>query len=431
MFSRIILLAGLLVSAFLARGFSQGFYERPPIDYFNAPVHDRVAELSRKLEAGEVTLEYDDSFGYLKSVLEALEVPISSQTLVFSKTSLQLHRISPRRPRSLYFNDDVYVGYCQYGDVLEFAATDAKQGATFYTLSQDEDAAPRFIRDKGGCLSCHASTRTQNVPGYLVRSVFADSDGRPKLGSGSFTTDQTSEFKDRWGGWYVTGSHGKMRHMGNTICQGDETTFDRDLGANDQDLSDNFRTDTYLTPHSDIVALMVLEHQTQMHNAIAAANYETRSAIHQSNQMNELLDRPDGVVSDSAKRRIASSADRVVRFLLFCDEFQRTDRVQGTTTFAEDFAARGRKDSRGRSLREFDLEKRLFKYPCSYLIHSRAFAGLPDPVRSEVLSRLTDILEGREESSDFDHLTPEMRRDILSILRDTLPEMKQYTIAKR
>lgn len=431
MFLRITLLAGLVATTFAARGFSQGFYERPPIDYYNAPVNDRVAELSRKIEAGDVTLEYDELHGYLKSVLEALDVPVSSQALVFSKTSLQLHRISPRRPRALYFNDDVYVGYCQYGDVLEFAATDAKQGATFYTLSQDDSGSPKFVRDKGGCLSCHASARTQNVPGYLVRSVFSDSDGRPKLGSGSFTTDHTSEFKDRWGGWYVTGSHGEMRHMGNTICSGDETTFDRDPGANDQDLSDNIRTEPYLTPHSDIVALMVLEHQTQMHNAIAAANYETRSAIHQSNQMNELLGRPEGFVSDSAKRRIASSADRVLRYLLFCDEFQLTDRVRGTTSFAEDFAARGKTDSRGRSLREFDLEKRLFKYPCSYLIHSEAFAGLPDPVRSQVLSRLTDILEGREESGDFDHLTPQMRRDILAILRDTLPEMKQYVVASR
>jgi hypothetical protein len=147
--------------------------------------------------------------------------------------------------------------------------------------------------------------------------------------------------------------------------------------------------------------------------------------------MNELLGRPEGFVSDSAKRRIASSADRVLRYLLFCDEFQLTDRVRGTTSFAESFAARGKADLRGRSLREFDLEKRLFKYPCSYLIHSDAFAGLPDPVRSQVLSRLTDILEGREESSDFDHLTPQMRRDILAILRDTLPEMKRYAVAKR
>ena len=406
-------LCSLILIGFGSQAVAQGDYERPPIDYLNAEVHDPVAELGRKLASGETKLGYDKQYGYLKSILKALDVPVSSQTLVFSKTSLQLRRISPRRPRSLYFNDNVYVGYCQNGEVLEFAATDAKQGATFYTLSQDEEGTPKFVRDRGGCLSCHASSRTQNVPGFLIRSVFSDAAGRPKLGSGTFTTDHTSDFNDRWGGWYVTGNHGKMRHMGNTICQNDEHTFDRDVGANKQTLVGAFRTATYLTPHSDIVALMVLEHQTQMHNAITAANYETRQALYQSNQMNELLERPEGHISESAKRRIASSADRVLRYLLFCDEFQLTDTVSGSTTFSTNFAARGKQDTRGRSLRDFELNTRIFKYPCSYLIHSEAFAELPDEVRSLVLSRLLDILEGRDESPKFSHLTGDLRREIL------------------
>ncbi|MDA8744369.1 hypothetical protein N9N28_07045 [Rubripirellula amarantea] len=410
---------------------AQGDYERPPIDYLNAEVHDPCAVLAKKLESGEVKLDYDPTYGYLKSVLKELDVPVSSQTLVFSKTSLQLHRISPRMPRSLYFNDDVYVGYCQRGDVLEFAATDAKQGATFYTLKQTPKGTPEFVRDKGGCLSCHASSRTQNIPGYLVRSVFSDAAGRPKLGSGTFTTDHTSDFKDRWGGWYVTGSHGKMRHMGNTLCTGDEHTFDRESGANEDDLSERFRTDTYLTPHSDIVALMVLEHQTQMHNAIAAANYETRSALHQSFQMNELLDRPKDHVSESAQRRIESASQRVLKYLLMCDEFQLTDTVSGSTTFADDFTTKGKLDSQGRSLREFDLETRLFKYPCSYLIYSAAFDGMPDEVRSRVLVKLKAILDGQDQSPEYAHLTPPMRRDILEILRDTKPEFKQILLASR
>ncbi|MEO1615679.1 MAG: hypothetical protein AAFV88_07530 [Planctomycetota bacterium] len=397
-------------------------YEQEPINYLYADVDDPVARLAEKVHRGEIKLEHDADFGYLKSVLKALEIPESSQALVFSKTSLQLHRISPRRPRALYFNDDVYVGFCQRGDVLEFASTDAKQGATFYTLSQDEAESPRFVRDKGGCLTCHASSRTQGVPGYLVRSVFPDAAGRPKLGSGSFTTDHTSEFKERWGGWYVTGEHGDMRHMGNTICKGDEYTFDRDLGANQSDLSKHFRTQSYLSPHSDVVALMVLEHQTQMHNAISAANYETRLALHQSYQMNALLERPDGFVSESAGRRISSSADRVLRYLLFCDEFQLTDRVRGNTSFAEDFQQRGKRDSRGRSLREFDLETRLFKYPCSFLIHSEAFAAMPDEVRQLVLKRLVRILRGEDESKPYSHLDAQTRREIAEILRETLPE---------
>lgn len=430
LFAVLVLMALITAHGITGAAIAQGDFERPPIDYLNADVHDPVAVLAEKIAAGDVKLNHDDKFGYLPSVLTALDIPVSSQTLVFSKTSLQLHRISPRLPRSLFFSDDVYVGYCQRGDVLEFAATDAKQGATFYTLSQDGENEPTIVRDRGGCLSCHASSRTQNVPGYLVRSVFADGAGRPKLGSGSFTTDMSSDFRDRWGGWYVTGNHGSMRHMGNTLCTDDEHKFDRDVGANLDDLSQKFRTENYLSPHSDIVALMVLEHQTQMHNAIAAANYETRMALHQSFQMNELLGRPDGQISESASRRIASVVDNVVRHLLMCDEFELTDAVCGSSTFASDFCTRGKRDRQGRSLREFDLQTRLFRYPCSYLIHSAAFAGLPDEVRGPIIARLKSVLQGTEDTGtedtgDFDHLTLAMRRDMLQILTDTHPDFSR------
>lgn len=421
-----ILKVGAIFVLFASTVSAQGDYGRPPISYLETEVHDRVATLAKQIEAGETELRFDEKFGYLKSVLKALDVPTSSQALVFSKTSLQLQRISPRMPRALYFNDDVYVGYCQRGDVLELAATDAKQGATFYTLKQSKTDAPRFVRDQGGCLSCHESSRTQKVPGYLVRSVFSDGAGRPRFGSGTFLTDHTSDFKNRWGGWYVTGKHGSMRHMGNSFSlREEEHEYDRESGANTLDLSGRFNVDNYLTPHSDIVALMVLEHQTQMHNAIAAANYETRMALHQSSEMNRLLERPKDHVSDSAKRRIAASADRVLKHLLMHDEFQLTDRVSGTTLFADEFTARGKEDSQGRSLREFDLETRLFKYPCSFLIHSPAFDGLPDAVRTQVMTRLLAILEGRDESEDYAHLSPTMRQDILEILRDTKSELKE------
>ena len=414
----LFLLAILLVSEVFAQS---GSFERQPIDYLNAPVSDPVAKLAAKVEAGELELAFDQEHGYLKAVLAALNVPISSQTLVFSKTSLQLQRISPGHPRALYFNDDVYVGFCQRGDVLEFAATDAQQGAIFYTLEQSTDTSPKFIRDRGQCLTCHASSRTQNVPGYLVRSVFPDYSGHPILGSGTFTTDHTSPLEERWGGWYVTGQHGSMRHMGNAICGRDEK-LDREAGANLQSLDGIVSTKPYLSTHSDLVALMVLEHQTQMHNAIASANYETRQALHQSSQMNELLGRDAGYVSESAERRIQSVTERVVEYLLMKNEFHLTAPVSGTSGFAEEFAKRGIRDSQARSLRELDLQTRVFKYPCSYLIHSPAFAGLPEEVRQPVLRRVHEILDGQDESGEYEYLTEQTRREIWEILQATLPE---------
>lgn len=403
-------------------------YGGSPINYMTAEVNDPVARLSRSVESGEANLEYDDERGYLDAVLKALSVPTSSQTLVFSKTSLQRHRISPQRPRAIYFNDDTYVGFCQHGDVLELATTDAEQGAVFYTLEQTPLARPKFIRDQGECLSCHASNRTQDVPGYLIRSVFASGSGVPEFGSGTFTTDHTSPLAERWGGWYVTGTHGEMRHMGNAIFDQRAGGLDCDAHANLTSLDGLVSTAPYPSNHSDIVALMVMEHQTQMHNAIAWANYEARRAVHQAEAMNEALDRPQGFLSDSAARRIDRAADRVLEYLLFRDEFPLTDPIAGSSGFSEEFQSRGIRDAQGRSLRDLDLTRRLFRYPCSYLVYSDAFKGLPDAVRTRVLARLKGILEGGDETDAYNHLTPDDREQILGILNDTLPGFETISL---
>lgn len=421
--------AVLLPSA--AMGQSADF-ELPPINYQDVAANDRVAKLGKLIASGQSELAWDTQHGYLPAVLKALDVPISSQTLVFSKTSLQLHRITPRRPRAVYFNDDVYVGWCQHGDVVELAATDPHQGAIFYTLAQKESPSPEIVRDRGQCMTCHASSRTQGVPGYLVRSVFSDKAGYPKFGSGTFLTDHTSDFKERWGGWYVTGTHGEMRHMGNQVCEGSDRDpqLDREAGANLRSLDDLFPTDNYLSGHSDIVALMVMEHQTQMHNALTSANFETRRAIYQSKQMNKLLDRPADHLSESALRRIDHAAENVVKHLLMCDEFVLQDPVAGTSDFAVQFEQRGRRDSKGRSLRDFDLQTRLFRYPCSYLIHSPEYDALPQEVRDRVINRVVAVLHGDDQSDDFAHLSSETREQILAILKETKPEFAKSKFAR-
>lgn len=278
-------------------------FEGEPIAYQTTPVRDAVALLKEKLESGESELSFDSQHGYLKSLLDQLDIPVSSQTLVFSRTSQQVHKISPGKPRALYFNERVYLGFVQDGGMLELAATDPQQGAVFYSLSQQSAARPAIIRDTGQCLSCHASPRTQQVPGYLIRSVFPGPSGHPHFGSGSFDTGPHSPFRERWGGWYVTGTHGQMRHMGNRVFEKDERDG-LDQGANRTHLQGLVSTTPYLSPHSDIVALMVLEHQTQMHNAITFANFETRQALHQSRTMNVLF---DAIPSSFPKHRIVAS----------------------------------------------------------------------------------------------------------------------------
>lgn len=400
-------------------------FERPPIDYLNVEPSDPIARLQQRLDAGETTLEFHPERGWLDSLLEELDIAPESQTLVFSKTSFQLRRIDPRRPRALYFNDDVYLGWVQRGDVVEVMGVDPVQGSIFYTLEQNPDAPPKFVRDRGQCLTCHASSRTQGVPGPLVRSVYVDRGGQPLLGSGTFTTDHRSPFEERWGGWYVTGTHGSMRHMGNECVANpkDSASLDRESGANVEELSSRIRTEPYRTEHSDLVALMVLEHQSLVHNLITLANYETRLAEHYDSVMNAALDRPADHRSDSTERRIAAVVDKLVDGLLMVDEFRFDQPIAGTSGYSEVFARQGKRDSQGRSLRDLDLRTRLFRYPCSYLIDTPHFDSLPDTVRKATIRRLWEVLTAPTADPRYAHLTDEDRKAIVEILNETKPEL--------
>lgn len=417
----------VLCSLTATAAYAQLDFERPPVNYGQAEANDPVAVLARALAEGRESLEYSEEHGWLPSLLEKLQISHASQTLVFSKTSLQLHKISPRTPRALYFNDDVYVGWCQRGDVVEIAATDPQQGAVFYTIDQDPELPAKIVRDRGQCLTCHATNRTQGVPGYLVRSVYPDSNGRPRSGTRTYVTDHTTDFEQRFGGWYVSGYHGAMRHMGNvlTLDHSDPEKIDRELGANRRQLEELFYTEPYLTPDSDIVALMLLEHQSQMHNFIARANFETRIAGYYDRGINEALDRPADTVSPSTKRRISAAGEALVSYMLFADELKLESPVESLTDFAANFQCAENPqyvaDSQGRSLRQLDLQTRLFKYPCSYLIYSAAFDGLPEPMLQFVRQRLTEVLTAAESPAGYEHLTAADRQAIRAILTDTKP----------
>jgi hypothetical protein len=399
--------------------------ERPPINYKTTAPDNVIAALQKRIDDGRVKLPFVDDHGYLPALLKELNVPQSSQVLVFSKTSFQRERITPKTPRALYFNDNVYVGFCFRGDVLEVSAVDTKLGTAFYTLDQEPipDGKPRFQRQHDNCLACHSSTATGGAPGHLVRSVFPDRLGLPILSAGSFRTDHASPLKERWGGWYVTGTHGKDEHMGNWVIENrrDPEAESNAKGQNVTDLKPLFTVANYLTPHSDIVALMVLEHQVECHNRIARALINTKQALHYQDSLNRDLGEPPTKRWESTTRRIESAGEQLVKYLLFSDEAKLEAPIVGTSGFAKEFAARGPFDSKGRSLRQFDLRTRLFNYPCSYLIYSRAFAELPGEVKSYVFRRLDEVLTGQDTSEPFAHLSAADRKAVLEILRETVP----------
>lgn len=429
---RSIVLSGLIVAPvalLLAVPATAQDLNLPPIHYETATPENAITRLQKEIAAGKVKLKFEDDRGYLKSVLAALDIPESSQVLVFSKTSLQRGRITPKTPRAIYFNDDIYIGFCLRGEVMEVSVADPLLGTSFYTLDQEPAERPRFDRQTETCLICHASSATRYTPGHLVRSVHPDRQGEPILGSGSYRTDDASPIDERWGGWYVTGTHGKMKHMGNRVYRS-RRDYDDPVNPpetqNITDLKPLFSTGPYLTTHSDIVALMVLGHQVVVHNRIARATLETRSALYYREELNKALKEPPTTTYDSVKSRINSAGDDLVRAMLFSEEARLEDRVAGTTGFAKEFADRGPFDRKGRSLRDFDLESRLFKYPCSFLIYSEAFDAMPSDVRDYVLRKIHGVLTGTVADKAFEHLTPADRTAILEILRDTKPNLPPY-----
>jgi hypothetical protein len=366
---------------------------------------DPIGELQQKIKSGQAKLEFEKDHGYLVSLLKALKVPVSSQTLVFSKTSLQSERISPKTPRAIYFNDDVYVAWVQGSGLIEVMSTDPEKGSTFYVLSQERSDHPEFERSTGHeCSVCHyvPEAAPKFVPRLLVSSVIPDTTGNVE---GTFpieTTDQ-SPMKERWGGWYVTGTHGNQLHAGNIVLARPASLFNglpsaaTSKSANVVDLKSFLDTTPYLTPHSDIVALMVLVHQKEVANRIVLANSK----------------------GDAAAKE---TGEALVKAMLFAGAVPLTSPVKGTSNFAAEFAGQGPRDSRGRSLRDFDLRTRLFRYPLSYLIYSKSFDALPAGVKSYVYRRLREILSGEDKSKDFAYLGTADRTAILEILRATKPD---------
>jgi hypothetical protein len=422
------LLALLVAGALAVAGISSDILplDDDAIQYTKAPVNDVVHQLQQRMDKGEVSLKYDGPMGYLRSTLDALDISTTSQILVFSKTSFQAPLIGPRLPRALYFNDNVAVGYVRSGDVLEIAALDPQQGVQFYTVKQDPAEPPKFER-RDTCLQCHQAA-TLGIPGLMVRSVFPDKDGMPIMRAGGFITDHRSPLRERWGGWYVTGNTGKQQHMGNQLMPGSTGDIPTPTpgSQNVTDLKPFIDTGAYLTPHSDVVALMTLEHETQMVNLMIRASWETRIAMVQNDAINKAFGDPIGQVRESTAHRIAAAVDDLVDYLFFGEETVLTDQIKGDSGFTEAFEKEGPRDSKGRSLRDYDLKTRMFRYPCSFMVYSKTFDGMPPALKERVYKKMWDVLTLRDNSPKFKHLSPEDRKAILEILLQTKDNLPDY-----
>ena len=342
-------------------------YGPDPINYFAESTDDAIIRLQKRLDAGELSFANRKYSGHLLDLLRVLEVPVESQALVFSKTSVNQPLIKPATPRAIYFNDDVTVGWVPGAAAIEIALQDAQKGTVFYTLpvnrDEEDDAPLRFRRDTR-CTACHVGTRTLNVPGHILSSFLTDKSGQPREGFSSI--NHTTEFEKRWGGWYVSGNAPNLVHWGNLIGEEDAKRHKAEPSFRGavSDLAPLVDLKWYPTAHSDAVALLVLNHQMHFYNLVNRVSFEHRL------------------------NRRSDAEEQLVRYALMEDEAALAGPIAGSTKFAEVYQSLGPRDSEGRSLRQLDLTTKLFKYSVSPLIASRSFASLPGEVKVRLHKRL-------------------------------------------
>jgi len=383
--------------------------QHPAIQYATRPTTDRVAQLRQAIANGTTSLQRDAKSGYLRSVLVALGLPVESQLLVFSKTGVQSAFTSPHNPRALYFDESVVVGYVPGAPALEIATHDAQQGVIFYTVDQEAAGAAPVRRTS--CLACHVSASTLDVPGIIVRSNTVSDDGNVVTRMGSVDVSHQTPHPDRWGGWFVTqdaasAPYAQRAHAGNISFSGRGNTSNQ-IFVEWMDSAPETRG--YPASSSDIVALLVFDHQMHGINLLTRLNWEARIAAY------------DGK-APAADPHIETLVNELVDYLLFVGEQPPAVPQVALPAFAAHLEARAPKDSRGRSLGQLDLNRRLMRYPCSYLIYSPAFDSLPGAVKDAMYQRIVDILSGNDHQTRYAKLLPDDRRTVLEILRDTKPD---------
>jgi len=384
--------------------------EHPRIAYASRPTTDRVAALTQALASGARSLRREPQSGYLASVLEALGVPVESQLLVFSKTGVQRAYTGPHTPRAIFFNRSVVVAHVPGAPFLELAAQDPQQGVVFYTL--DQTAASPSLRRQTSCLTCHVSATTLNVPGMIVRSNSVDEGGNVMPQLGSYDVSHETPHPDRWGGWYVTSDplaipYAQRAHTGNI-------TFSPTGNTSNQVFVDwlNSAPETrgYLSAQSDIVSLLLFDHQMRAINLLTRLNWEARVAA--------AGNAAEGAISPA----IGQLANELADYLLFLGEQPPSVPLIARAGLAERLEPQAPKDGRGRSLAQLDLTTRLMRYPCSYMVYSEAFDGLPAAVKQAVYARMSDVLASPDLRVSDARVSAADRRAVLEILRATKPD---------
>jgi hypothetical protein len=418
----VIGLTGLLTPG--AQGQQVEPFEEPPLNYSATQTNDRATAINATFQRRADEIRSMPAKKRLKWLLDELSVPAESQIFVFSKTSMQRDLINPETPRVLYFSDEAYVGWSVTGS-FEVSVFDAKLGTTFYLLDQHATKDEPLLERSGDCLLCHS--RHEHTPSLRTRTIFPDANGEPLSGSGSSNIAPSTPLAERWGGWYVTGTKAPFEHRGNLTgkkiddFEGPTAQPTRNLLS----LEGVVDTRRYLLKTSDVVPLLMHDHQVHVHNVLSTANQDARIALHRWPAMREILGLPaNAPPQGSCVVVFDSQAEKILDALLCRDEAAWPEEgIQSDGVFAAAYAKTRKPEPKGRSLRDLNLETRLFRYRCSPLIYSQSFATLPKELHDIVLLRLSSGLRAFPPSPSFGHLPDDERAAIHEILSATLPNL--------
>ncbi len=384
-------------------------FDAPPHRYSDRTPKDPFTRLRNRLEAPNSPLDRTSELAFVRSLLRVLEIPESSQLLVFSTTSLQLGLISPSNPRALYFNDDTYVGWVP-GGRIEIASIDPELGAIFYIFDIPDDASPIRADRSGRCMNCHAGDEVGFVPGLTIKSVLPGPGGGSLDSFRQIPAGHGVPFETRFGGWHVTGAQGFTNHWGNLTGRLQEGALIRIPNAP----GERFRLDRYPVPTSDLVAHCVHEHQIGYFNRAIVAGYRVRTYLHS-----------DGPALTAAHlREIQADADELTRYLLFSDEVLfpgQSIRGDTSSSYRRDFMRGADRDQNGASLKELDLSTRLFRHRCSYLVHSAQFQALPPALRDRVLDRIRAAIRETNPDTTLARIDADERHFLRTQLAKTVP----------
>lgn len=409
MFSLRTIFLGLMAAA-AARGQPQYHaIDEAPHNYRQRTPQDRFTRLKDGFESGRIALDRSSEKAFVVSVLQALDIPATSQMLVFSTTSLQLSLISPSNPRALYFNEDVYLGYVP-GGRIEIVSLDPELGGIFYLFDIPKDTRPLRLERSERCMNCHAGEDTGHVPGLVIKSVVPGPTGGSLTAYRQSQTGHGIPFEQRFGGWHVTGRHRITNHWGNLtgrFVAGDVTRIPNLPG-------ERFTWGKYPVATSDILPQLLHEHQAGFVNRVVEASYRARTALHANG----------GRLSEAQVRELDAQAELITRYLLFAEEAPLPPGgVEGDATYKADFLRTRRATAEGISLKDFDLGTRLFRHRCSYMIYSPVFAGLPAAMKQRVYRRLDRALSLDKADQDYAYLPAQEKQAIRRILKATVADL--------